>query len=190
MTAGRGVLHKEYHEKEFSQKGGDYQVAQLWVNLPAKYKMTDPKYQAIEYGNMGKYELTDGSLVNVLAGHYKDVKGPASTFTPIHIYDIRLVANSELTMELPIDFNTGILVFSGVLNFNGTHSAKTDQFALFKNDGETIQIKSTEASSFLVLSGEPINENIFQYGPFLMNTKSEIIEAIDDYNSGKFGNLE
>ena len=130
------------------------------------------------------------SLVNVLAGQYKDVKGPASTFTPFHIYDIRLVENSELTIELSKDFNTGILIFNGTLDINGTHTTNTDQFALFKNDGETIQIKTTEASSFLVLSGESINENIFQYGPFLMNTKSEIIEAIDDYNSGKFGNLE
>lgn len=190
MTAGKGILHKEYHEKEFSQKGGDYQVAQLWVNLPAKFKMTDPKYQALEYDNMGKYQTENGSLVNIIAGEFKGVKGPASTFTPINIYDIRLAVEDEIEIELPKDHNTGIIMFDGSVIINDKNKIKTDQFALFKNDGNTINLNSTEKSSLLVLSGEPINEGIFQYGPFLMNTKSEIIEAIDDFNSGKFGHLE
>jgi len=190
MTAGEGILHKEYHEKEFSQKGGDYQVAQLWVNLPAKFKMTKPKYQALEYDSMGKYQTDNGSLVNIIAGEFKDVKGPASTFTPINIYDIRLVGDDEIELELPKDHNTGIIMFDGSVIINDSDKIQTDQFALFNNDGDTIKLNSTEKSALLVLSGEPINESIFAYGPFLMNTKSEIIEAIDDFNSGKFGHLE
>ena len=130
MTAGSGVLHKEYHEKEFSRRGGEYQMAQLWVNLPAKYKMVEPKYQSLEHKNMGKYELNDGGTVNVISGEFKGIKGPATTYTPIHIYDIRLKKSSEITIDLPRDFNTGILIFQGSVNINGSDPAKTDQFVV------------------------------------------------------------
>lgn len=190
MTAASGVLHKEYHEKEFSRKGGLFQMVQLWVNLPAKDKMSAPKYQGITRDQMGKYEIPgNGGTVEVIAGEFKGVKGPAKTFTPIHLYNIRIKKGSELEMELPENFNTGMMVIEGEASFNGENAA-ADHFVLFKNDGEQIRIAATEDSIILLMSGAPIDEPLVQYGPFLMNTKDEIIQAIRDVNEGKFGHLE
>ncbi len=190
MTAASGLLHKEYHEKEFSKKGGLFQMVQLWVNLPAKYKMTAPKYQEITNGSMGKYKLADDKgVIEVIAGEYKEVKGPASTFTPMHVYNERLKKNAEAELIFPENYNTGILVIEGSATINDATVA-TDHFVLFKNDGELIKIKTVEDAVLLVLSGEPINEPIAQYGPFLMNTWKELEEAINDVNIGKFGVLE
>jgi len=190
MTAASGLLHKEYHEKEFSRKGGLFQMVQLWVNLPAKYKMTPPKYQEITHNIMGTYKLPgDNGVIEVIAGEYDGVKGPASTFTPMQVYNARLKKGAEAGLNFPSNFNTGILVVEGSATIHDTH-ATTDHFVLFKNDGESIEIKADDDSVLLVLSGEPINEPIAQYGPFLMNTWQELEQAIDDVNAGKFGVLE
>jgi redox-sensitive bicupin YhaK (pirin superfamily) len=190
MTAASGLLHKEYHEKEFSKKGGLFQMVQLWVNLPAKYKMTAPKYQEITQVMTGKYELPAGKgIIEVIAGEYNHVNGPASTFTPIHVYNARLKKDAEVEINLPANFNTGILVIEGSATINNNRAA-TDHFVLFRNDGESIQIQANEDAVLLVLSGEPIDEPIAQYGPFLMNTWQELEQAIDDVNAGKFGVLE
>jgi len=190
MTAASGLLHKEYHEEEFSRQGGFFQMAQLWVNLPAKYKMTPPKYQEITHAIMGKYELpSEKGVVEIIAGEYKGVKGPASTFTPIHVYNARLKKGAEVELGFPANFNTGILSVEGSATIN-EKSVLADHFILFKNDGESIQIKASEDAVLLVLSGEPIDEPIAQYGPFLMNTWQELEQAIDDVNAGKFGVLE
>jgi len=191
MTAASGVLHKEYHEKEYAKKGGLFQMVQLWVNLPAKDKMSKPKYQGITNEQMGKYNLPDnGGVVEVIAGEYSGVKGPAFTFTPIEMYNARLNKGAKLTLNLPENFNTGILVVEGKVKVNNTEDAPADHFVLFKNDGETIELEALEDSVLLVLSGEPINEPIAPYGPFLMNTKEELVQAYEDFNSGKFGELE
>lgn len=190
MTAASGLLHKEYHEKEFSKKGGLFQMVQLWVNLPARYKMSAPKYQEITHGMMGKYELPGNKgVVEVIAGEYKNIKGPASTFTPMHVYNARLKKDATATFSFPENFNTGILVVEGsaVINDN---TVPADHFILFKNDGELINIQTGEETILLVLSGEPIDEPIAQYGPFLMNTWQELEQAIEDVNMGKFGVLE
>jgi len=190
MTAASGLLHKEYHEKEFSLKGGLFQMVQLWVNLPAKYKMTPPKYQEITRDKMGIYKLErENGMIEVIAGEYKEVKGPASTFTPMYVYNARLKKGAQAELNFPSNFNTGILVIEGGAMINGSH-APADHFVLFKNDGELVQIKTDEDAVLLVLSGEPINEPIAQYGPFLMNTWQELEQAIDDVNAGKFGVLE
>jgi redox-sensitive bicupin YhaK (pirin superfamily) len=190
MTAASGLLHKEYHEKEFSRQGGLFQMAQLWVNLPAKYKMTPPKYQEITHAMMGKYKLPgEKGVVEIIAGEYNGVKGPASTFTPIHVYNARLKKDAEVELDFPANFNTGILSVEGSATIN-EKSVSADHFILFKNDGESIQIKASEDAVLLVLSGEPIDEPIAQYGPFLMNTWQELEQAIDDVNAGKFGVLE
>jgi len=190
MTAASGLLHKEYHEEEFSRQGGFFQMAQLWVNLPAKYKMTPPKYQEITHAIMGKYELpSEKGVVEIIAGEYKGVKGPASTFTPIHVYNARLKKGAEVELGFPANFNTGILSVEGSATIN-EKAVPADHFILFKNDGESIQIKASEDAVLLVLSGEPIDEPIAQYGPFLMNTWQELEQAIDDVNAGKFGVLE
>ncbi|MBI5916666.1 MAG: pirin family protein [Bacteroidetes bacterium] len=191
MTAGSGILHKEYHETEYSKKGGPFQMVQLWVNLPAKDKMTPPKYQALENSQLGKYQLPDDKgVVEVIAGEFNGVKGPATIFTPMHVYTARLKKGAGFSFFLPEKFNTGILMVDGSMKINEEENLPVDHFAIFRNDGTEIKIKALEDAVFLVLSGKPINEPIVPYGPFLMNTKEEIMQAFSDLNSGKFGVLE
>lgn len=190
MTAGSGILHKEYHEKEFSKKGGLFQMVQLWVNLPSKYKMTTPKYQPITNINFGKYNLPENNgIVNVIAGKFKEIAGPAYTFSPMNVYDIKLNKSVILKIELPENYNTGILLIEGNSIIN-EQNVLENNFILFKNSGTEILLNALTNCTFLVLSGEPINEPIAAHGPFLMNTNEEIQNAIDDYYAGKFGNLE
>ena len=190
MTAASGLLHKEYHEESFSKTGGLFQMVQLWVNLPAAYKMSSPKYQEIVHSSMGKATIdSNGSLVEVIAGNFGDVKGPASTFTPIHVSNARLKAGASVQYNFSKNWNTGMLVVEGEVLVNGT-TAGTDHFVLFKNDGEAILLEAVSDAVVLVLSGEPINEPIAQYGPFLMNTWEELEQAIQDVSAGKFGVLE
>jgi quercetin 2,3-dioxygenase len=191
MTAGSGVLHKEYHEKEYSAQGGPFQMVQLWVNLPAKDKMTAPKYQGLNNEQMGKYIIPDdGGVVDVIAGDFKGVKGPASTFTPINMYVIRLKQGKRLEFDLPASYNTGLLVTEGTVKYNDDAQANTDEFALFQNDGERITVEALEDAVILALNGEGIDEPIAAHGPFLMNTYDEIHQAIKDFSSGKFGKLD
>lgn len=190
MTAGSGLLHKEYHEENFSREGGLFQMVQLWVNLPAAFKMTPPKYQELTQSMFGKHTLPgDAGFIEVIAGEFKGTKGPASTFTPIHVMNARLNKSGQVTLELPASFNTGILVVEGSAIINQQPVA-ADHFVLFKNEGENINIAATENAVLLILSGEPIDEPIAQYGPFLMNKWEEVEQAIEDVSAGKFGVLE
>ncbi len=190
MTAASGLLHKEYHEESFSKAGGLFQMVQLWVNLPAKYKMTPPKYQEIAHAMMGKHILAaDKGVIEVIAGEYKGTKGAASTFTPVNVYNARLKKGATVELSFPASYNTGILVVEGSAMIKGEPAA-TDHFILFKNEGELISIETKEDTILLVLSGEPIDEPIAQYGPFLMNTWEELEQAISDVSAGKFGVLE
>ena len=190
MTAGSGLLHKEYHETEYSKTGGPFQMVQLWVNLPAKDKKTTPKYQELTNQKMGRHLLADGkSYIEVIAGSFEGTKGPAFTFTPMEVYNARLQAGGKATLTLPTNYNTGILVIQGSAHINGQQVA-ADHFVLFKNDGEEITLEANEDSILLVLSGDPIDEPIAAYGPFLMNTWPEVEQAIQDVNAGKFGFLE
>jgi redox-sensitive bicupin YhaK (pirin superfamily) len=189
MTAGSGLLHKEYHEESFSQAGGLFQMVQLWVNLPANYKMSPPKYQEITQGMMGKHLLPDNkSVIEVIAGEYNQTKGPASTFTPLHVYNAKLKKGAFAELRFPAHYNTGLLVIEGTIKAN-EEAVASDHFVLFKNEGETISLEAGEDAVVLVLSGEPIDEPIAQYGPFLMNTTEELQQAIRDVNAGKFGVL-
>ena len=191
MTAASGVLHKEYHEAEFSKQGGLFQMVQLWVNLPAKYKMSEPKYQAITNADMGRFELpAESGYVEIIAGDYGGVKGPATTFSPMEVYNVILFDGGGISIDLPAHYNTGILIIKGQVKINNTAIAPQDNFILFRNDGETITLVAEEKSIILVLSGEPINEPLASYGPFLMNTYEEIEQAYTDYRQGKFGYLE
>jgi redox-sensitive bicupin YhaK (pirin superfamily) len=190
MTAASGVLHKEYHEEAWSKKGGDFQMVQLWVNLPAKHKMSVPKYQAIPNVSIPKIKLPNAcGEIEVIAGELNGNIGAASTFTSVHLYNIRLKAGGKFNFSLPASYNSAILILEGSAMING-ESASANQFLLFKNEGEEINVETSTDSILLVLSGEPINEPIAHYGPFVMNTQAEIMEAIDDFNSGKFGFLE
>lgn len=191
MTAARGILHKEYHEEEFSKTGGTFQMVQLWVNLPAKDKMSTPKYQALKKEDIGKYELPAAAgIVEVIAGTYEGIKGAASTFTDVEVYNARLNAEGEATFNFPAMYNTAILVVEGSITVNGFQTAAEGKLVYFKNEGTHIHVKATQHSVLLILSGKPIDEPIAQYGPFLMNTQEEIKQALNDYNEGKFGYLE
>ncbi|MEP7143038.1 MAG: pirin family protein [Ferruginibacter sp.] len=190
MTAGDGILHKEYHEKEFSKTGGPFEMVQLWVNLPKKDKSAAPHYQAITAGQMGKVELPgNAGLVNVIAGTFNEVKGPASTYSPVNLFDIKLKKDGEVNMTVPAVHNTAMLVINGSVEVNGQKAMK-HSFVLFGNEGEDITVKAEEDAVLLLLSGEPINEPIASYGPFVMNTQEEIHEAIQEFQSGKFGVLD
>jgi len=189
MTAASGILHKEYHETEFAKKGGVFEMAQIWVNLPKKYKMTAPKYQAITHAQKGKVELGNNmGTVFVIAGEYNRVKGAAKTFSPVEMYDIQLNDKGEIEINLPADFNTGLLIVEGEVTIN-ENKIREHQYVQFKNEEGVINIKADKKSILLLLSGEPINEPVAAYGPFVMNTIEEIQEAIDDFNGGKFGKL-
>jgi quercetin 2,3-dioxygenase len=191
MTAASGILHKEFHEEEFSKAGGDFQMVQLWVNLPAKDKMSKPRYQGITHAEINKYQLPDnGGSIEVIAGNYKDVKGTASTFTPVHLHNARLNKGAKAEFTFPVNYNTALLVIEGSIKVNDTETVPANNFALFQNDGETFSIEAIEDSIVLVLSGEPINEPIAARGPFVMNTRAELSQAIEDFNMGKFGYLE
>jgi redox-sensitive bicupin YhaK (pirin superfamily) len=190
MTAASGVLHKEYQEEEWSKKGGVAQMAQIWVNLPAKDKMSSPKYQSLKHEDFNRFILPDKKAeIVVIAGNYNGTKGIASTFTPVEMYNVHVKNGAEVLFSFPQNYNTGFLVIEGNVILND-RDVPTDHFALFKNDGTDILLKSTEDAIVLVLSGEPINEPIMSYGPFVMNTKQEILDAYDDLNKGKFGFLE
>jgi quercetin 2,3-dioxygenase len=191
MTAGGGILHKEYHEKEFSKKGGLFQMVQLWVNLPAKYKMTPPKYQPIENEIMGKVTLSDKiSEVDVIAGEYNGIKGPASTFSPVNLLNTKLKKGLKADFSFSSSQNTGMLIIEGEVRVNDKSVAPENNFVFFGHDGEAIVIEALKDSIILVLSGEPIDEPIAPYGPFVMNTEVEIKQAYQDYYDGKFGYLE
>jgi redox-sensitive bicupin YhaK (pirin superfamily) len=191
MTAASGILHKEYHEEEFSKMGGPFQMVQLWVNLPAANKMSKPKYQGIKHADIPFFELADnGGKIEVIAGNYQHIAGAVSTFSPIEVYNSRLNTGGKASFDFPESHNTGFLVIEGKILVNGETLASTDQFVYFKHEGRTVEIEALEKSIVLILSGEPINEPIAQYGPFLMNKPEEIQQAISDYNEGRFGFLE
>jgi len=189
MTAGAGILHKEFHEKEYSKRGGPFEMVQLWVNLPKKYKSETPHYQALSAEGMGKVELPgNAGLVNVIAGNFRETKGPAQTYSPVNLFDIKLNRDGKVSFPVPEDHNTALLVIEGTIMVN-EQTAPGHSFVLFKNNGEDISIKALENSVVLLLSGTPINEPIASYGPFVMNTQEEIYEAIRDFQQGKFGTL-
>ncbi|HXU27609.1 MAG TPA: pirin family protein [Bacteroidia bacterium] len=191
MTAASGILHKEVHETEFSKAGGDFQMVQLWVNLPAKDKMSKPKYQGITKDQIKKYQLADNAgVIEVIAGQYKDVTGAASTFTPVNLLNTRLNKGGKAEFSFPKNYNTGLLVIEGSIKVNDTEAVEANNFVLFENDGEDFTVEASENAIVLVLSGEPINEPIAAHGPFVMNTRNEILQAMEDYNTGKFGYLE
>jgi len=188
MTAASGVLHKEYHEASFSKKGGHFQMVQLWVNLPAAYKMTSPRYQELKKESMGRLKF-DGGELEIIAGEFNEVKGPAKTFTSVHLSNLHLKKEGTFSLQFPSHYNTGLLIVQGSVQVNEKR-APTNHFVLFANDGEDINISASEDSTILILSGEPIQEPLVAYGPFLMNTWEEIEQAISDFNLGKFGVLD
>jgi len=191
MTAASGILHEEFHEENCGRRGGPFQMAQLWVNLPGAHKMDRPGYQAIVAEQMGSVSLpNDSGLVRVIAGEYLGEKGPAKTFTPINLFDVRLNPKGRIDFSFPAHQNTAFLLMKGNVSINGKRKATDNDFVLFENIGEHIAIEAESEAHLLVLSGEPIDEPVVQYGPFVMNSEREIHEAISDFNRGAFGQME
>ena len=192
MTASSGILHKEYHEEEWSKQGGDFQMVQLWVNLPKKDKLSDPKYQAIVNADIPRYVLDNRQgEIEVIGGQYKDVKGAASTFSPMNLLNVKLNKGGMVEFTFPTIYNTGFVVIEGSVLVNGAEKVPTDHFVLMANDGEQFEVEATSDSAVvLVLSGEPIDEPIAARGPFVMNTVGELKQAFQEFHEGKFGELE
>jgi len=191
MTSGSGILHKEYHEKNFSKKGGDMQMVQLWVNLPTKDKMTTPKYQNLNNKDLSKVELENNAgSIDIIAGEYEDHKGPAASFSPLSLFNVKLKKGKGTSFSFNENHNTGLLIIKGSVTVNNSEKAPTNHFVLFKNKGKEFTLRADEDATILVLSGEPIDEPIASYGPFVMNTNEEIKQTIDDFNNGKFGYLD
>jgi hypothetical protein len=190
MTAGNGILHNEYHEENFAQKGGMMQFAQIWVNLPRKNKLATPNYQPLTDGSIKSASLADGKgRVRVISGAYEDTKGAAQTFTPVHMLDLRLKPGAQVRLPTPKDFNTALLVVDGTVKTNGSSALLPGDCVLFRNDGDEVVVESATEAMALFLSGAPIEEPLVHYGPFVMNSVDEINQAIDDFNGGKFGSL-
>ena len=190
MTAGVGILHNEYHEKTFARAGGVMHMMQIWVNLPKKHKLAPPRYQALMSEHIPVVSLpAQNGLVRVVSGAFQDIQGPASTFTPAHMLDIRLKAGGEARLPTPKAYNTALLVLQGRVTVNRTTTVTERDSILFKNDGDEITLTALTDSTVLFLSGEPIEEPLVHYGPFIMNTVDEINQAIEDFNAGRFGHL-
>ena len=189
MTAGGGILHEEFHSKTFTQTGGLLEMVQLWVNLPTRHKMTRPRYQAIRNQDIPEVELPDKSgTVRVIAGPYGAFTGPAHTFTPMTVLDLRL-HSGQARLNLANGWNTLLAVLKGKLTVNGDCFAEAAQLVILDRVGSYLDIESPDGATLLLLAGEPINEPVVGYGPFVMNTQDEIQQAMADYRSGKFGRM-
>ena len=190
MTAGKGVIHSEGPSEQFASEGGVLEIIQLWINLPKAYKMTEPKYQDIAAARIPHLKSDDGKWsFHVVAGEFEHSRGPAKTFTPINAMTAEFEAESTIQIPVAESHNVMVYVLEGVLEINNQTVAQRNMVE-FANDGDMVQLKSIERGKLLFLSGEPIHEPVVSHGPFVMNTEEEIMQAIDDYESGKMGTLD
>jgi redox-sensitive bicupin YhaK (pirin superfamily) len=189
MTAASGVVHEEWHEQAFTRRGGVLEMVQLWVNLPARHKMSPPRYQEILNAQIPVVSLDGGAAARVIAGEFRGTIGPAKTFTPVTLLDVRLPANGKVDIELPDGYTTLVLVLKGRMLMNHTQTAGEADLAVFDRAGNRFSVAAEEAGQLLILAGEPIDEPVASYGPFVMNTEDEIRQAIQDYRSGRMGHL-
>lgn len=190
MTAASGVVHEEKHGKEFTAKGGDFEMVQLWVNLPAARKMSPPRYQGIRSVDIPSVDLGPGAHARIIAGELNGIKGPAKTFTPVDVFDVRLQAGGNGELNLPIGYNSAIVLLRGEVVVNGSSTLKGNaQIALLSTTGKSVRLEAKAESLVLVLSGEPIDEPVASYGPFVMNTQAELVQAVEDYHAGRMGHV-
>ncbi len=189
MTAASGILHEEFHSPAFTQQGGTLEMVQLWVNLPGKDKMAAPRYQGIVDAQIPSVALPhEAGSVRVIAGNYEGAPGPAQTFTPINVWDVRLGRDKEAALALPPGHTAAVVVLHGTVLVNG-EVLREAQMALLEREGDGLRLEANSDAVLLVLSGEPINEPIVGHGPFVMNTQAEIATAINDFNAGRFGRI-
>lgn len=188
MTAASGVLHEEFHSERYSKEGGIFQMVQLWVNLPAKYKMSQPKYQPILRDSLVNVSVGSKSSVELVAGSYGDLRGPAETFSPLHISNVQLSGEDIVPFSFPSEWNVGLLVLEGGLVVNEDQEVAKDHFVVMGHDAASFELRALEGNTkVLLLAGEPIKEPMVSYGPFVMNTEEEIRQAITDFQQGVFG---
>ena len=189
MTAGAGIIHEEFHSPAFTERGGDLRMLQLWVNLPAKDKSAPAGYQGITNAQIPAVALPGGGQVRVIAGDYAGQRGPAKTFTPMNVWDVRLTAGEQLSLDLPDGWSTALAIVQGTVLVNGEHVAREAQLVVTEQSGTSITLEANSDVALLLMSGEPIDEPIVGYGPFVMNSQEEIVQAVNDFNSGKFGSM-
>lgn len=188
MTAGSGIVHEEKHSEAFTRNGGTLEMAQLWVNLPARDKTAPPGYQTILNGQIPSVEIPGGQ-VRVIAGELAGAKGPAHTFTPLNVWDARLAASHRAELAIPAGHSTSLIVLHGDVILNGEETIGETELAVLSREGDKIVLEATGDAVVLILTGEPLEEPVVAYGPFVMNTQQEIAVAIQDYRSGKMGYL-
>ena len=190
MTAGAGILHEEFHSEAFAKSGGEMEMAQLWVNLPAQDKSAKPRYQTLSKAEIPKVDLPEGAgALRVIAGAYAGVKGPASTFTDLNVLDARLAAGKRAVFEVPDGHTVTILLRKGAVTLGDGSHLRPAQVAVLAREGGPIEIAAQSDSTLLLLTGMPIQEPIAAYGPFVMNTEAEIRQALTDFRAGRFGGL-
>lgn len=190
MTAGAGILHEEFHSEAFTEAGGTLHMVQLWVNLPARDKMTRPGYQAIADAQIPAVPLpADAGTVRVIAGAYAGHAGPAQVHSPMQVWDVQLTRGRSTELPVQEGWNTALVVIQGSLVVNGSTQAGADQLVVLRREGSNVHVEAGSDARFLVLSGEPLDEPVVGYGPFVMNTEQEIQQAIADFNSGRFGQI-
>ena len=189
MTAGGGIIHEEFHSEAYSRSGGPFEMVQLWVNLPAKDKMTPAHYQGITDAQIPSVALPDGAgRLRVIAGEYGGARGPAETYTPINMWDVRLASGATATLDQPEGWTTLVVVLDGTVMVNG-EVLRAAEMATLSTAGSGLSIEANGDAKLLVLGGEPIDEPVVGYGPFVMNSQAEIGQAINDFNSGRFGSV-
>ena len=190
MTAGGGIVHEEFHGPEFAKNGGRFEVIQLWVNLPAKDKMAAPGYQAITTQQIPHVDIDGGGgTVRVIAGKYNGLAGPARTFTPMNIWDVRLAAGTHAEFEVPTGHTTALFVLRGQVTLGDGERVGEAQLAVLERAGGKLAVDALQDTTLLLLNGEPIDEPVVGYGPFVMNTQKEIQQAMADYQSGRMGRI-
>lgn len=188
MTAGKGIIHEEFHSRKFSKKGGVFEMVQLWVNLPKKYKMIKPSYQAIAKKDIPTVSVKNNSILRVIAGKYNNITGPANTFTEINIYDICSKEKENINLNFSSGTNTMILIMSGNASIDNKNYEEKS-ILIFERDKNLLCFETSKDFKALVLNGKPIDEPVVSYGPFVMNTEQEILTAINDYQNGSMANI-
>ena len=191
MTAGGGIIHEEFHSPAYSRAGGPFEMVQLWVNLPAKDKKAPPHYQGITAASIPAVRLGERGTVNVIAGEFAGAEGPARTYTPMNVWDVRLAPGQAAELDQPEGWSTLVVVLAGGVTVNGQALGPTEM-ATFSTSGSGLRVEASAdagEAKVLVLAGEPIDEPVVGYGPFVMNSQREIADAINDFNSGRFGRM-
>jgi len=187
MTAGSGIIHEEYHGDDYAHTGGPFEMIQIWVNLPAKHKMTSPGYQGITSAQIPEIKLAgDAGKVRVIAGEFAGQKGPAHTFSSMNVWDVRLNAGSTTTFNLPEGHTTALFVLHGAIGTGDVHTIQPSELAVMQREGTELVLEAQQDTVLLLLNGAPLNEPVVGHGPFVMNTWEEINQAVDDYNNGRF----